>query len=349
MFRSHGCRRNDRVVRVPADTFDTMTDANPTVDAGTESTVDGDALRITTVERLCADIEANVSRVIVGHDDVIEHVVTAILGRGHVLLDDVPGVGKTMLARSIAKSVDCTFSRVQFTPDLLPADVTGVNVFNQKTREFEFQSGPVFGNIVLGDEINRAPPKTQAALLEAMEEGQVTTDGRTRELPTPFTVIATQNAVEPNRTYDLPFAELDRFMKKLHLGYPEPEEEAELLGRTVGDHPIESLEPVTDRETLVTARETVSTVRVAEPVRAYVTRLAAYTREHAHIGVSPRGTISLLRAAQARAVTNGREYVTPDDVQAEAPVVMAHRIKTDGRDRTGDAIVEDALERVSVE
>ncbi|WP_254521482.1 AAA family ATPase [Natrinema caseinilyticum] len=326
-----------------------MTNVNPTADAGTASTADGTALQISTVERLCADIQENVARVIVGHEDVIEHVVTAILGRGHVLLDDVPGVGKTMLARSIARSVDCTFSRVQFTPDLLPTDVTGVNVFNQKTREFEFQSGPIFGNIVLGDEINRAPPKTQAALLEAMEEGQVTVDGTTRALPTPFTVIATQNAVEPNRTYDLPFAEVDRFMKKLHLGYPDPDQEAELLGRTVGDHPIESLEPVTDRETLVAARETVSTIRVAEPVRKYATRLAAYTRENAHIGVSPRGTISLLRAAQARAVTDGREYVIPDDVQIEAPVVMSHRIKTTGRDQDGTAVVEDALERVSVE
>ncbi|SEW17785.1 AAA family ATPase [Natrinema salifodinae] len=326
-----------------------MTDANPTANAGTEPSAADDALRISTVERLCEELEANVSRVIVGHDDVIEHVITAVLGRGHVLLDDVPGVGKTMLARSIAKSVDCTFSRVQFTPDLLPTDVVGVNVFNQQTREFEFQEGPVFGNIVLGDEINRAPPKTQAALLEAMEEQQVTVDGTTRDLPTPFTVIATQNAVEPNRTYDLPFAEVDRFMKKLHLGYPDPDEEAELLGRTVGDHPIESLDPITDRETLVAARETVSTVQVAEPVRRYATRLAAHTRENAHIGVSPRGTISLLRAAQARAVTNGREYVIPDDVQAEARVVMPHRIKTNGRDRDGGSVVEDALDRVPVE
>ncbi|ELY68687.1 AAA family ATPase [Natrinema versiforme] len=326
-----------------------MTDANPTPERSAEPTDDGEPLRVSTVERLCADIEANVSRVIVGHDDVIEHVITAVLGRGHVLLDDVPGVGKTMLARSIAKSVDCTFSRVQFTPDLLPSDVTGVNVFNQKTREFEFQSGPVFGNIVLGDEINRAPPKTQSSLLEAMEEGQVTTDGTTRELPTPFIVIATQNAVEPNRTYDLPFAEVDRFMKKLHLGYPDPDEEAELLGRTVGDHPIESLEAVTDRETLVAARETVSTVQVAEPVREYATRLVADTRENAHIGVSPRGTISLLRAAQARAVTNGRDYAIPDDIRAEAPVVMGHRIKTTGHDRDGTAVVEDALEHVPVE
>ncbi|RKD95985.1 AAA family ATPase [Halopiger aswanensis] len=325
-----------------------MTDTDPT--PATESSDESvDPLPISTVTELCEDIAANVSRVIVGHDDVIDHVVIALLARGHVLLDDVPGVGKTMLARSIATSVDCEFQRVQFTPDLLPPDVTGVNVFNQKTREFEFQPGPVFGNIVLGDEINRAPPKTQSALLEAMEEEQVTVDGRTRALPDPFTVIATQNAVEPNQTYELPLAELDRFMKKLHLGYPTPEEETELLGRTVGHHPIESLEPVTDRETIVRARETIAGVRVEEPVRSYAARLAEYTRENARIGVSPRGTIALLRAAQARAVANGREYVLPDDVQVEARAVMRHRIQTDDRDRDGDAVVDDALERVPIE
>ncbi|MFO8115776.1 MAG: AAA family ATPase, partial [Halorubrum sp.] len=175
-------------------------------DHGPEST---EPLSVADVSRLCEDVATNVSRVIVGHDDEIEHVITALLARGHVLLEDVPGVGKTMLARSIATSIDCTFSRIQFTPDLLPTDVTGVNVFNQKRREFEFQPGPIFGNVVLADEINRAPPKTQAALLEAMEETQVTVDGESRSLPTPFTVIATQNAVEPNRTYDLPFAEID--------------------------------------------------------------------------------------------------------------------------------------------
>ncbi|AEH38015.1 AAA family ATPase [Halopiger xanaduensis] len=325
-----------------------MTETDPTP-ATKPSDENVEPLPIPTVTELCEDISANVSRVIVGHDDVIDHVVIALLARGHVLLDDVPGVGKTMLARSIATSVDCEFQRVQFTPDLLPADVTGVNVFNQKTREFEFQPGPVFGNIVLGDEINRAPPKTQSALLEAMEEEQVTVDGRTRPLPDPFTVIATQNAVEPNQTYELPLAELDRFMKKLHLGYPTPEEETELLGRTVGHHPIESLEAVTDRETVVRARETVAGVRVEKPVRAYAARLADYTRENARIGVSPRGTIALLRAAQARAVAEGREYVLPDDVQTEARAVMRHRIQTDDRDRDGDAVVEDALERVSIE
>jgi MoxR-like ATPase len=306
-------------------------------------------LPVSTIEELCADVEANVSRVIVGHDDAIEHVITALLGRGHVLLDDVPGVGKTMLARSIARSVDCTFRRIQFTPDLLPADVTGVNVFNQKSREFEFNPGPIFANVVLGDEINRAPPKTQSALLEAMAEEQVTVDGETRGLPDPFTVIATQNAVEPNQTYELPFAEIDRFMKKLSLGYPDPEEETELLGRAVGHHPIDSLGPVADLETLVRARETVAQIRVEEPVRAYATRLAGYTREHARIGVSPRATISLLRAAQARAALAGREYVVPDDVQTEAPVVLSHRIRTESRDRDGDSVVADALEYTTVE
>jgi MoxR-like ATPase len=325
-----------------------MTDANPTSATSHEPPA-SDILPLPAIESLCAEIEANVSRVIVGHDEVIEHVLTAILGRGHVLLDDVPGVGKTMLARSIAKSVDCRFRRIQFTPDLLPADVTGVNVFNQQSREFEFNEGPVFANLVLGDEINRAPPKTQSALLEAMAEGQVTVDGDTRTLPAPFTVIATQNAVEPNQTYELPFAEVDRFMKKLSLGYPEASEETELLGRAVGHHPIETLEPVTSLETVVRAREAVARVRVEEPVRAYTTRLAGYTREHAHIGVSPRATISLLQATQARAAIDGRDYVIPDDVQREAPVVLSHRIKTEHRDQDGASIVKDALEYVHVE
>ncbi|WP_255170704.1 AAA family ATPase [Natrononativus amylolyticus] len=327
-----------------------MTDANPPSQTRREST-SVDPLSVDEVASLSAAVESNVADVIVGHDDEIEHVVTAVLARGHVLLDDVPGVGKTMLARSIATSVDCTFRRVQFTPDLLPSDITGVNVFNQKTREFEFQPGPVFANMVLGDEINRAPPKTQSALLEAMEEQQVTVDGTTRALPNPFTVIATQNAVEPNRTYELPFAELDRFMKKLELGYPDVDEESEMLGRTVGHHPIEDLEPVTDLETVVRARETVAQVLVKEPIREYATRLVGYTRENATIGASPRGTIALLRAAQARAVLDGRDYVVPDDVQAEAPVVLSHRIKTSssGRDHDGEAVVEDALARVGVD
>jgi len=294
----------------------------------------------------------NVERVLVGQREPIEAVLGAVLADGHVLLEDVPGVGKTMLTRSIARSVECQFNRIQFTPDLLPSDITGVNVFDQQTREFEFQPGPVFANVVLGDEINRAPPKTQSALLEAMEERQVTVDGETRTLPSPFTVIATQNTVEPGRTYELPIAELDRFMKRLELGYPDEDEEVELLGRALGQHPIEELEPVTDAATLRAVRATVSSVTVSEEVRRYATRLAEHTRGHAELGVSPRGTIALLEAAQARAVVEGREYVTPDDVKREAPAVLSHRIhRRRGGGESGDGggeLVERALQSVSI-
>jgi MoxR-like ATPase len=298
---------------------------------------------------LARRVAENVGEVIVGHQAEIEHILTAVLGRGHVLLEDVPGVGKTMLARSIAASFDGSFNRVQFTPDLLPSDITGVNVYNQKTSEFDFRPGPVFANVVLGDEINRAPPKTQSALLEAMEEQQVTVDGDTYEMPDPFTVIATQNTVERDRTYELPMAELDRFMKKLHLGYPDSDDEAELLGRVVGSHPIEELSPVATLGDLQAARTAVGEVTVEEPFRAYVTRLAEYTREHAKLGVSPRGSIALLRAAQARAALSGRDYVLPDDVQREARAVMPHRIQTAAGERTGEGLVTEALETVTVE
>ena len=299
--------------------------------------------------RLATGVIENVEEVIVGHHEAIEHIVTALLGRGHVLLEDVPGVGKTMLARSVAASVDGEFKRVQFTPDLLPTDVTGVNVYNQKTQEFEFRPGPIFANVVLGDEINRAPPKTQSALLEAMEEGQVSADGTTREIPQPFTVIATQNTVEQHKAYDLPMAELDRFMTKLRLGYPDADEETAMLGEVVGNHPIDELGPVATLAELQAARDAVAEVTVEEPVRAYATRLATYTREHARLGVSPRGSINLLRAAQARAVLEGRNYVVPDDLQTEAPVVLPHRIRTDSSDQTAEDLVAAALDRVAVE
>ncbi|MFC4358322.1 AAA family ATPase [Halobium salinum] len=323
-----------------------MSDGEATAvpDAGTDG-----ALPVGEAADLTDRITDNVERVIVGHHDAIKHIVVTMLARGHLLLEDVPGVGKTMLARAMARSVDCSFKRVQFTPDLLPADVTGVNVFNQKSREFEFQPGPVFANVVLGDEINRAPPKTQSALLEAMEESQVTVDGETRALPNPFTVIATQNNVEQSRTYELPMAETDRFTKKLKLGYPTETDETEMLGRVAGSHPIESLDPVASVEDLVRARDTVSKVEVSEPVRGYVTRLAGHTRENAELGVSPRGSIALVRTAQARAVLDGRDYVIPDDVQAEARTVLAHRVVPGGGARTGLDVVEDALDAVPVE
>ncbi|MFC5368281.1 AAA family ATPase [Salinirubrum litoreum] len=305
-------------------------------------------LPVSEAAALTDRITENVEEVIVGQHDAIEHILIAVLARGHLLLEDVPGVGKTMLARAVSKSVDCSFKRVQFTPDLLPSDVTGVNVFNQKTREFEFQSGPVFANIVLGDEINRAPPKTQSALLEAMEENQVTVDGETRRLPNPFTVIATQNNVEPNRTYELPMAEIDRFMKKLQLGYPSEAEETDMLGRIAGEHPIESLESVASVEDVLRARKTVSEVTVEESVRSYVSRLATYTRDHATLGVSPRGAIALVRASQARAVIDGRDYVLPDDVQAEVPTVWSHRIR-EGSGEAGADLVRSAVETVRVE
>ncbi len=311
-----------------------------------------DPLSVEDAADLTQRIIDNIEHVIVGQHEVAEHILTTILARGHLLLEDVPGVGKTMLARSLALSIDCSFKRVQFTPDLLPSDVTGVNIFNQKSHEFEFQPGPIFGNVVLADEINRAPPKTQSALLEAMEEEQVTIDGKTHDVPNPFTVIATQNDIEQDRTYQLPVAEIDRFMKKLSMGYPNPEDESEVLRRVVGEHPIRRLDPVASASSIRRARATVSKVTVQEPIREYVTRLANYTRDNSQLGVSPRGSIAVLRAAQARAVLEGREYVVPDDVKVEAETVLAHRVRGSSGAMGGEAgrtVIQDALDNVPVE
>ena len=309
----------------------------------------GAGLDVETAGETARAVIDNVQQVIVGNEAAIEHLVTALLGGGHVLLEDVPGVGKTMLARAVAESFDCSFNRVQFTPDLLPADITGANVYNQKESEFEFRAGPVFANVVLGDEINRAPPKTQAALLEAMEEEQVSVDGETRAVPDPFVVIATQNSVEREQTYELPAAELDRFMLKLHLGYPSEGEETTVIDRAVGGHAIEDIDPVARAEDLQAARATAAGVEVSEALQSYVTRLANYTREHAQLGASPRGSIALVRAAQGRALLRSRSYVIPDDVQAVAPVVLPHRMRTNPGNDDAETVVERAIDRVPVE
>jgi len=302
---------------------------------------------VETASSVAQDVIANVGSVIVDNDAETKHVVTALLGEGHVLVADVPGVGKTMLAKSVARSFGGEFGRVQFTPDLLPADVTGVSVYDEQTQEFTFRPGPIFGNVVLADEIDRAPPKTQSALLEAMEEGQTTVDGETHDLPEPFTVIATQNTVEGDGAYPLPVAELDRFTKRLELGYPGDEAEVDLYGRAVGEHPIETLAPVATPEQLRAARETRANVTVSPELREYVSRLVRYTREHARLGVSPRGGIDLLRTAQARALLDARGYVVPDDIQTEAPAVLAHRVRVSDGD--GTALVADALDTVPIE
>lgn len=275
-----------------------------------------------------AALVANIERVIVGKRETVERTVVALISGGHVLIEDVPGVGKTMLARSLALSIGGQFQRIQFTPDLLPTDVTGISVYDQSTQRFEFRKGPVFANILLADEINRAGPRTQSALLEAMEEHQVTQDGVTYPLPDPFMVIATENPIEYEGVYPLPESQLDRFLLRLELGYPSREEEKTVVKRQLIAHPVEALEPVASSAEVARVNQVVRACHVAEDVYNYALDIIQATRESEslRLGASPRGTLGLIRCAQALATLRGRDFVSPDEIKELAPSVLAHRV-----------------------
>ncbi|MEH6942628.1 AAA family ATPase [Bacillus sp. JJ722] len=270
----------------------------------------------------------NIDSVIIGKRNIAELSLVAMLAEGHVLLEDVPGVGKTMMVRALATSIQASFKRIQFTPDLLPSDVTGTSIYNPRDQEFVFRPGPIMGNIILADEINRTSPKTQSALLEGMEEASVTIDGVTHKLEQPFLVMATQNPIEHEGTYPLPEAQLDRFLLKMEMGYPYPSEEVDVLTRSQVNHPIEGIKPVVSIEEVRRLQEEVKHIHVEQAIKEYIVKIANETRNHHSIelGVSPRGSIALMKASQAYALMQGRDYVLPDDVQYLAPYVFAHRI-----------------------
>lgn len=303
---------------------------------------------------LARRLSDNVERVILGKHEEVNRLLVALLCQGHVLLEDVPGVGKTVLAKAAARSLGCTFRRIQCTPDMLPSDITGVSVFSQKTGEFEYHPGPVVAQVVLADEINRATPKTQAALLEAMEERQVTVDGKTIALPEPFLVLATQNPIEYEGTFPLPEAQLDRFFLRLKLGYPSPEDEMRILEVQRQGHPLEKIEQVAAAGEVLLAQKAVQAVYVDDLIKRYIVDLVGATRSHSevYLGASPRGSLNLYRASQAYAAISGRDYVLPDDIKYLAVDVLAHRVIVNPSARirglTADSLIEEIMGRLPV-
>jgi MoxR-like ATPase len=301
------------------------------------------------VQSVAERIAQSVGQVILGKRNEIRLTVLGLIARGHILIEDIPGVGKTMMTKALARSIGMSFSRIQFTPDMLPSDVTGVSIFNPQTRDFEFRAGPIMAQIVLADEINRATPKTQAALLEAMEERQVTVDGVTYPMNDPFLILATQNPIEYEGTFPLPEAQLDRFLLRIQLGYPSPAEELTVLSAQQYQHPLENMRQVVSVQEMLAAQNAVREIYVAEEVKRYIVDLVNATRQHpdVYLGSSPRGSLALFRAAQTRAAMAGRDYVIPDDVKALAEVTLSHRIIVGPaariRDISSRTIVQDVL------